>query len=470
MKFIQIKYAWVILGLSILILAISASYVTAVNFCKKGILYCDYGVFYRSTTLALEGKDIYTPSYVVKKNTETSSAKKTPRRRADNLNPPFFTLLILPLGYLTYAASIVFWSGISIVAGILSLWLLQKKIFPAASPIKKLALGLAFFIYYPTYATIHFGQITLILLPFIVGAWLADREKRPYLAALLLGIAASVKPFFGLFLVYFLLRCEWRKIFLFISTVIAGLIIPSFFFGKETLLSYHEVLQQVTWLSSSWNASVLGVFLRIFGGNHEFNFALMPVAGLVEKIYMPLCGVVLFVLMRILWPQPKIDSVQKCDIDFSATLIILLLISPLSWVYYFPLLIIPAAVLLRFAENNYYPLLLSVLVMASIALSGLAVPLFAANGITSQNALPVFLWSSSYTFVLLILMSIFYFLRIKLFDYNNEVAKETLSISTFMFLFVVALLPSFIGILRTTYQIAVYGDSIIIEKPVAFSK
>lgn len=467
MKFTQIKLSLVV-SLSVLMLVLSTSYITAINFCKKGSLYCDYGVFYRSTTLALEGKDIYMPSYVIKKNTETSPTKKKPRRRADNLNPPFFTLLILPLGYLAYSTSILLWSGLSIAAGILSLWLLQKKIFPAASPTKKLALGLAFFIYYPTYATIHFGQTTLFLLPFVVGAWLAEREKNSYVAALLLGIATSIKPFFGLFLVYFLLRREWRKVFLFVATIIVGLATSAIFFGKETFLSYHEVLQQVAWFSSSWNASILGVLLRIFGGNHEFNFAIVPVAGLVEKLYLPLCGILLFILIRILWPQSKINSVQKSDIDFSTTLIILLLISPLSWVYYFPLLIIPIVVLLQFAKNNYYPLLLSVLVMVCIGLSGLAVPLFAANAITSQNALPVFLWSSCYTLALLILMGIFYFLRNNLPKYNNKISKEMLSLNTFTFLLVIALLPSLIGILRTTYQITVYGDSVVIEKPVTY--
>lgn len=443
----------------LLLTLLSASYSVAIQFGKSSILSVDYGKFYQSTRFIVEGKNAYTPIFYTHQSEVDGIKKIKTGRLPGNLNPPFFNLLISPLAYMNYASSWFLWSVLSIGCGLLSIFLVHKKILQYELSNKNLfmILSIVFFMYYPTFATIQFGQITLFLLPLVVGAWLAAREKRLFLTAVLLGITASIKPFFGIFFIYFLVRREWRALFLFIVVGLIGLLVSLLLLGKQTFLSYFLVLHQIKWVSSSWNASIFGFLMRLFGSTQEANVALIPMVGLIDKLYLPLYGLFCLLLIKFLLPKVTISTTQKCDLDFSVTLIVMLLLSPLGWIYYFPLLIVPFITLWQFVKNNNYPIGLFLLFILIVMLSGLPENLIATNEIKPENVVAIFFWSSLYPIALLLLLGNLFFLRTRLAQQAYPKNLTVVPNKILILLVVIALLPSFLGILKTAYNIKAHG-------------
>jgi len=448
-----------------LIIVLSIAYTTVINLGKQGSLYSDYGKFYQSAQFVLAGKNMYTPVFftqnIVKKVGKTTVHKVSkPYRLPGNLNLPIFTLLILPLAYLSYGVSMWVWSLVSIVCGIGTIFLLRKQIFAESNSIKTLGLVIGFFAYYPTLATLHFGQITLFLLPLVVGAWLASRNNQALLAAILLGIATGIKPFFGLFLIYFLVRREWQATFIFTLTILISLLIPLLIFGKQTFFSYQETLNVINWTSSSWNISIWGMLGRFFGSNKEMNAALIPIVGLNSKVYLILAGLLLLTLIKFLRSNLDVNNTQKADINFSITLIIMLLVAPLGWIYYFPFLIVPLTVLWQFAQQKCYPIMLPLAIAIIIFLTGLPEGMIASGHITQANALSVFLWSSIYTITLIMLLVIFFRLSTHCVTQNNASFTITFSKNILFIIFITALLPSLIGAVKSVHTIALHHNGL----------
>ena len=434
----------------------------------KGLLYSDYGKFYQSARFVLKGKDAYTPIYF---STKSELATKDPKisRLPGNLNPPFFSLLLLPLAFFSYKVSFYLWSGLSIICGIGSIIiLLRKTIISEKTNLAVISCSLlAFFTYYPTFANAHFGQLTLFILPLTVGAWLGIRKEKPVLAAVLLGLAASIKLFFGLFSIYFLLRREWRALLWFNYTVLFCFLLPLLLFGSQVYINYFETLHYLRWTASSWNASILGTLLRLFGGNHEPNTALMPIPGLTEKIYLFLFGLYLLFLSWFLVKKTSLNKTVKRDFDFCVILIAMLLLSPLGWLYYFPLLIIPIIVLMQLAKAKYYPVAIPILVGLVIIFSSLPLPLIASGWINATNVSQISLSSGYYTGSLLLLLISLCFLNKKLITYDRSHSKP-LSQRLLKGIFIAALLPSLVGIIRTTTNLYLYGNQFLDQYTLAY--
>lgn len=449
-----------------LLLALSLIYAHQINQNKDNFLYKDYGKFYQGARFALEGKSIYSKIFLVMKPTAATQGKPQLKPAAGLLNPPFFTLLILPLGLLSYTASLIIWSILSIFCGVISVLLLQKTLdLEQRSLTLTLGLLLAVFAYYPTFANIQFGQVTLILLPFEIGAWYAIRNNHNYAAALLLGIAASLKPFFALFLLYFLLRREWRALAWFISTILLCALLATFAFGIHTYPEYHAILQHITWYSSSWNASLLGFLTRLFGHN-ENNTPLLAFSSITIPLFYLLSGVLLLAMIKFVWPTITPAPEKKRDLDFSITIIVMLLLSPLAWLYYFPLLMIPAVVLFKLAKEKQ-SLGLYLLTCMSIFLSGIPQTFIPANKITASNAAAVFVLSSTNVATLILLLCALFFARKILLAYSKR--PEQTKYQGILLLdhlewitgYVVVLLPSLFSILGVVNSTILFGQTFI---------
>jgi hypothetical protein len=217
----------------------------------------------------------------------------------------------------------------------------------------------------------------------------------------LLGIAASLKLFFGLFFLYFLLRREWRALAWFTATALCCALLPAAVFGFKIYSAYFSVLQHINWYSSSWNASILGVLARLFGAG-ENNFPLIHLPGATYTLFYLCAGLALVSFIKALWPNKSIAADNKRDLDFSLTLVAMLLLSPLAWLYYFPLLIIPVIVLLQLAKE-YRSTPLFFWPCSSILLSGITRNIISAGDISKTNALSIFTLASCNTATLIIL-------------------------------------------------------------------
>lgn len=265
-----------------------------------------------------------------------------------NLNPPPFVLVTLPLGFLDYQAALAVWFGLSSFGLVLSAWLL---VFKAPLPEKfrttNIFLGLtaALMLYYPTQANFQLGQVTFLLLPTLIIAWLSLRQGRYRLAGALLGLAMATKLFLGLFLIGLILQRNFQAVK---AALIAGLIFGAAALGLLGISSYFdffEQLRQISWTATSWNASIRGTVEKLTGTWH-------PETG-NARVFVSQLLILLLSLVTLLAYFMKLHfsrswEEQECaDLIFMLTLPAMLLLSPLGWMYYLPLLLIPGLCILR---------------------------------------------------------------------------------------------------------------------------
>lgn len=313
----------------------------------------DYLKFYESVQLLRQGQDIYTPIPVSRYEGQGDLSHFLQESLHPNLNPPFFTLLLFPLGLLPFDVSFWLWSLINLGLGMMSLWFLTRSFFPHAGRNGHLLVLLLGLTYFPTWGNMLLGQVSFLLFGIILGAWYAARAQRWWLAGLLLGIGASLKLYLGLFGLMFLLQRKWRLV---IWAAIGGIVAQLFALwstGIETYRTYVEQLGTITWYSSSWNGSVFGFFTRILGGSDGPALIQLPGAesGLGLSVSYLIFGLILALWIWIVWRQTWAD-----DYIFGLTIVIMLLISPLGWIYYYVLLWFPFLLLWRDRRGLPQPL------------------------------------------------------------------------------------------------------------------
>ena len=95
-------------------------------------------------------------------------------------NPPFYALLYLPTTHLSYYLSFVVWTA----AGFVLLWLAVRLLRPER-PGRVFLWALTF---YPVFATVSFGQNTLLSLAVFAGVYRLLSVERPFAAGLVAGL------------------------------------------------------------------------------------------------------------------------------------------------------------------------------------------------------------------------------------------------------------------------------------------
>lgn len=263
-----------------------------------------------------------------------------------NLNTPIWGGLFAELAKLPFSWALAIWQTTSVACLLISVFMIARCRKPEQAgltmPDYVLILFTASLAFYPTYVAHWGGQVSLLLTPLVVGAWLALRQNRTTLAGAILGALTVLKPFFGIFFVTLFLG---RR-----GTAIKSMASSSAFFGSisimwwgvDTHLHYLNALRNVTWTSSNWNGSITGFFTRLLGGAEGLSLYSEPVIA-KAMIAISSCGLMLWAAFHI--RNTKKKPPQSSDNLFGITLIIMLLISPLGWLYYFPWLLIPALVL-----------------------------------------------------------------------------------------------------------------------------
>ncbi len=219
----------------------------------------DLAEFLRSGNLALDGGNPYAlhvPHHF------------PPGLQNANLNPPPSLLLFAPLAMLGEAGVPAFQTA-SVAAILLGV--------AALRPVGLLRLAwLAAFM--PAYYVVLHGQVYGLLFGLLAFAWVA-RDRRPFLAGVLLGLAASIKPQFALWPALLLLRGERR---LPLGAAVGCLfpwILSLLLFGPGTLPAWLEAQRVILpdRLHEPLNGSLGGLL---------FQLGLGPLAGIAPAVVL----------------------------------------------------------------------------------------------------------------------------------------------------------------------------------------
>ena len=369
-------FSWlqlVILSLSIILLG---CYSIIVYYAAHQPFQSDFGIFYNSLQLFIHHQNIYNSLFYPTSMTTLSMHPAS----AINLNLPLFSVLLLPLAYLNYLHAFIAWTGISLLFSLISLIIFfQHYIKKEAIPLTPLNINSkyaylflpAFFIYFPNFVSVQFGQVSLALLLPFMAMWLAARKNKPITAGLLLGVLISIKPFFALFLLFFIFRREWTIIKGCLLTVAFAFAIVSIIFGNSIFVDYQHTLSSLKLFNSSWNASLYGFIGRIWGISGEKNTPIWNLPFLTTVLYSSLSMLLVLMLWRINKIKSNLTVLTQFDLCFSFATVIMLLISPLGWMYYFSFLIIPFTIIYSLAQQCRYSFLIRIILGIALLLSSM---------------------------------------------------------------------------------------------------
>lgn len=188
----------------------------------------------------------------------------------------------------------------------------------------------------PVISTFLFGQINLVLMALVVVDCLAVRDPR--WRGVLAGVAAAIKLTPLIFLLYFLVRKDWRAAATSAATF-AGLALAGFAFAAKDSAEYwfHALLDpsRAGGLAYMANQSLRGVLHRINPGEHT------------ESLLWAGLSVIVVVLAVVAARKARNDVVALTTIATAG-----LLVSPVSWSHHW-VWCVPALLALGFARRNW---------------------------------------------------------------------------------------------------------------------
>lgn len=272
---------------------------------------------------------------------------------APNLNPPIFMALVQPLTTLPYSDAWWIWACASTVCGVASIWVLAGTFTntPGRRGLYTAWGSILLLLYYPTYANFALGQVgTLLMLPLSL-AWTALRQGQSLRAGAWLGLATGLKPFLGIFVVSLLILKEWRASMTWCVTSTALALSGIIWLGWGVHQDYQIVAKTVTWTTSNWNGSLIGLVDRAFSG---LDPTTQPELQWLRKVIG--YGLASLTLVLVAWAlkRAKGSSQQdRADLLFVLTVPASVLISPLGWLYYLPWLGLSASAIWQLTKQGF---------------------------------------------------------------------------------------------------------------------
>jgi hypothetical protein len=218
------------------------------------------------------------------------------------------------------------------------------------------------------WSSYHLGQPNLVLLALMVGAFVTLRAKREIAGGSLIAVAAAIKAFPVIAIIYLVYRRYWKAAVSLVATLVfLILILPAPFRGFERawhdlekwssgMLKYSEVtVGQRPMRSYTWkNQSLIGVSNRLLrhvdadaaSAPHQpvyVNFAdvkFRVVNAIIIGVALAL-GIFFIAAM----PQCGMRTTESDAIEFALLLLLMLMITPLSFGYFYSWLMLPFAVI-----------------------------------------------------------------------------------------------------------------------------
>ncbi|QMT61241.1 glycosyltransferase family 87 protein [Legionella sp. PC997] len=289
----------------------------------------DFSSLYYSCQAVLQGENPYINFSIM----YMSSLKMLPA----NVNPPFVVWSFSFLAKLSYFNGLVVWFCLSLVLGVIGTRIAFYYAFSSQFFQKNhINLYLLYFAFFPTLMNFVTQQFGGILLFFLMLGYYFYWNHRDYFAGILWGIIIAIKLFPALLFFYVLKQGRKRVFVTMLLVFLVASFLPAVLKGPMLYQQYFKMMTGVFWYGDGWNASIYGFIYRLFFGGE-----IIP-----NKSYLIPINILYAVLLLILflWYWRKLGPAEKDPINhqpFCLTLAMMLLMSPLGWSYYFPLLIFP---------------------------------------------------------------------------------------------------------------------------------
>jgi Glycosyltransferase family 87 len=202
----------------------------------------------------------------------------------------------------------------------------------------------------PIHGNFQQGQLTFPLLLLITSAWSLDRAGRPGTAGLMIGTAAAVKLFPAYMAVYFAARGRWRAVCTAAASFATINLATAALLGWQAYADYVLIVlpSLEKFQSYAFNLSFSGFLHKLFDPASERGWiaplCYSPAAARWGTLVADLLATAM--VARAAWRARTRD---ERDLAFGLATAAMLLVSPITWDYSLPLLLLPFAILTRAA-------------------------------------------------------------------------------------------------------------------------
>jgi alpha-1,2-mannosyltransferase len=272
-------------------------------------IHGDFDTFWRSAAALWDGRDVY----------DTGA-------RLTNLNPPFWILLVSPLGLLEPLAAYRVFALITLVitVGYLA-WMADELRLRSRWAVVGVVMLL---LSSPLLATLALGQIYPVLALGLVAAWVADRRGRPSISGGALGLVVALKPSLAPVLLWPLVRRRWRAFGAALASGVAATLVAAVAVGPGATLDWLRLLSDRS-ASPYWdNASLPGAAARLFTES-EFAQHVAVLPWTIPVAYALGIGAIAITAVR---------TGRGSEAGLWALVAASLLVSPIAWHNYLVLL------------------------------------------------------------------------------------------------------------------------------------
>lgn len=297
-----------------------------------------------------------------------------------NLNPPFFNVLMAPLVALDYGIAFSLWSVFSMLCGAVGVSLVLKNRWVGTPPAVVIFLvQLVFFSYYPSFSNFFIGQLAFFIFFILALALNFCNTGNKIAGGILIGLAASIKLFCGFFILMLFFAKSWRAFFASVLAVVVFALVGAVLGGVESYFQYFAMLKTIDWYGVNWNASYTGFFYRILSS--EYGFSWENARGVwVQAANMLTALVAAYLSFQMA------SEVEKNQFNgfFALAVPLMLIISPLGWSYYFPLLFLAFPKLLEEVRCRGWGLAVMVFLLG-LSITFLRIGLVSFDGLSAEG-------------------------------------------------------------------------------------
>jgi alpha-1,2-mannosyltransferase len=259
-----------------------------------------------------------------------------------NAHPPTAVLAAFPIALpLGYYDSVLAWNLLSLALLLFALLVILRELRLRLDPWHWLPACALLLIFNPFRQQMSQGQLNGLLLLLLTLAWRAERRDRPRWAGFWIGLAAALKVFPALFLLYFLARGQWRALLTGVTTLLACLVLTAAVLGPASFVDYATIVvpNLSQFRAAKLNASLPGFWTKLLQGHELEKVRPLAEAPLVRQIGIGVTGIA---VLAALWFKTRRGRRNPSnDHVYALWLVGMLLLSPITWDHSLLLLTLP---------------------------------------------------------------------------------------------------------------------------------
>ncbi|MGE0129699.1 MAG: glycosyltransferase family 87 protein [Blastocatellales bacterium] len=268
-------------------------------------------------------------------------------------HPPTLLIAVAPLGLFDYQTAAIAWMIIEVVC------LLGTARILAGRWSYALALFCVFLAWKPVMEELMRGQLMALILLLLAAAWRALRSDRDISGGAFLGLAIAFKLIAWPLLVFLALKRRWRACASCLSVVAGCHLVAAAVCGFGCVINYYSKVGAGVlpfYRGYLTNFSLHALAWRMFDGAGSTAFKVTSAPPLIHAPTVAEAVSAIAPLALVLVALALALRARDLDAGFSVVICACVIASPIAWLMYALLLVIPAAILFLKLQATGFPI------------------------------------------------------------------------------------------------------------------